>query len=230
MQPFENVREELLKAGIAAGAINRYVIELREHLADLTAKERGNGGDAMARARTLMGSDTQLVQAMLDRKPPRALSVKAPWAVFGLAPVVAIVALSWLIAMAMMRLMWPMRDLMPAQMPGSYQALIAGVTIFTGYLIGPLLAATSIAIALRQRLSSAWVWMGLVLIALFSGFFAFHAPDAERPMYGAALVVMHGGRVDPTGTLILVALRAGILFTLSAIAWRMLKARQTVTT
>jgi hypothetical protein len=66
----------------------------------------------------------------------------------------------------------------------------------------------------------------LALIALFSGFFAFHAPDAERPMYGAALVVMHGGHVDPTGTLMLVGVRAAVLFVLAAFAWRALKSRQ----
>ena len=67
-KPFENVREQLLKAGIAAGHVNRYVVELREHLADLTSRERANGaGDAAARARTIMGSDAQLVQAPEDR-------------------------------------------------------------------------------------------------------------------------------------------------------------------
>lgn len=228
-QSFENVREQLLKAGIAAGPVSRYVVELREHLSDLTARERANGleaKDAAARARTLMGTDAQLVQAMIDRGAPRALAVKAPWAVFGLLPVVAIIAMSWVIVMSMMRLLWPVHALMPAQMPGGYQALIAGVVIFTGYVVGPLLAAGCIALALRQRLSSAWVWAGLVLISLFSGFFAFHAPDAERPMYGGALVVMHAGHVDPAGTLLLVGLRAGVLFVLSVLAWRTLKARQ----
>ena len=228
-QSFENVREQLLKAGIAAGAVNRYIVELREHLADLTARERANGleaKDAAARARTLMGTDAQLVQAMIDRGAPRALAVKAPWAVFGLLPVAAIFGVSWLIAVATMRLFLPVRGLMPAQMPGGYQALIAGVVIFTGYVFGPLLAAGCIAIALRQRLSTAWVWTGLVLIALFSGLFAFHAPDADRPMYGSALVVMHGGHVDPAGTLLMVGLRAGVLFALSTLAWRTLKARQ----
>ena len=229
-KPFENVREQLLQAGIAASHVNRYIMELRDHLVDMTSRERINGADAKdasARARTLMGSDAQLVQAMLDRSPPRSLAVKAPWAVFGLLPVVAIFAVSWLVTMMMMRLLWPVRTLMPADMPGGYQALIAAVTIFTGYVLGPMLAAGCLAIALRQRLSSAWVWAGLVLISLFSGFFAFHAPDAERPMYGAALVVMHGGHVDPAGTLMLVGLRAAVLFALAAIAWRTLRNRQT---
>ncbi len=231
MQPFENVREQLLKAGIAAGHVNRYVMELREHLADLTAKERGNGADAgqaAARARTLMGSDAQLVQAMLDRSPPRALSVKAPWAVFGLLPVVGLFLIIMVTAMGMMRLTVPVRAQLPADMPGGYQALIAAVSLFTSYALGPLAAAVCITIALRQRLTSAWVWTGLVLIALFCGLFGFYAPSAPgMPYHMAALVYESGHNVNVAGTLALIALRAGVLFVLAAFAWRTLRNRQT---
>jgi hypothetical protein len=227
MQPFENVREQLLKAGIAAGPVNRYIVELREHLADLTAKERASGAaDAPSRARTLMGTDAQLVQAMLDRSPPRALAVKAPWAVFGVLPVVAILVVAWITVRVMMSLLWPVHAQLPAEMPGSYQALIAGVTIFTGYLLGPLLAAACIAVAIRQRLSSAWVWVGLALIALFSGFFTFHAPTTQHDAYRAAAIVMSNGRVDGAATLMLVGARAAMLFALAGTAWRTLKNRQ----
>lgn len=229
MQPFENVREQLLKAGIAASHVNRYVVELREHLSDLTNRERANGADAREaanRACTMMGSDAQLVQAMLDRSPPRALSVKAPWAVFGLLPVVSIIAVSWLVAMIMMRLLLPVHATVPADMPSGYQALIAAVTILTGYLVGPLLAALCIATALRQRLSSAWVWAGLVLIALVSGLFAFHASTGPGDPYRAVALVTANGHVDGAATLTLVAIRAGVLFVLAALIYRALKARQ----
>jgi hypothetical protein len=230
MPPFENVREQLLKAGIAAGHVNRYVTELREHLADLTNRERGSGADAQAaanKARTIMGSDAQLVQAMLDRSPPRALSVKAPWAVFGLLPVVAIIAVSWVVAMTMMRVMMPVSRLLPGQMPHGYQSLITAATILTGYVVGPLLAALCVATALRQRVASAWVWAGLVLIALFSGLFSFHAPSGPGDMYRATSLVMINGHVDGAATLALIAVRAGVLFALAALAYRTLKARQT---
>jgi len=233
-KPFENVREQLLKAGIAAGHVNRYVVELREHLADLTARERSGGLDpreAEAKACTIMGTDAQLVQAMIDRGAPRALSVKAPWAVFGLLPVVAIIATGFLVATTMMTLMWPVRALAHDAMPGSYQALIAIAAIFTGYVIGPLLAALCVATALRQRLNSAWVWTGLALIALFSGFFAFHGPSfvfgtGGGGPYGAVALISRDGHIDVPATLMLIGLRAGVLFGLAAFAWRTLRARQ----
>jgi hypothetical protein len=229
-KPFENVREQLLKAGIAAGPVSRYIVELREHLADLTARERANGleaKDATAKARTLMGSDAQLAQAMIERGAPRALAVKAPWAVFGLLPVAAIFGVTWLIVIIMMRLTFSVRDLTPANMPGGYQALMAAVTVFTGYVLGPLVAAGCIAVALRQRLSSAWVWAGLVLIALFSGFFAFHVSTGPGDPYRAVALVFANHHVDVAATIARIAARAGALFVLAAIAWRMLKARQT---
>lgn len=233
MQPFENVRDALLKAGIAATHINRYIVELREHLADLTAKERASGLDAReaaTKARTIMGSDAQLAQAMLDRSPPRALSVKAPWAVFGVLPVVAIIATSWIVAMIMMRLLLPMRATLPADMPSGYQALLTAVNIVTGYVIGPLLAALCISTALRQRLSSGWVWTGLALIALFSGIFVFHASTGPHDPYRAVGLVTANGHVDGAATLTLLAIRAGVLFALAAFAWKVLKDRQTSAT
>src|SRR5690348_7687353 len=77
--PLENVRIQLLRAGIPPGHVNRYVRELREHLSDLIERERAKGlstGDAEAKARALLGTDSQLVQAMVDREPPRSLAAK----------------------------------------------------------------------------------------------------------------------------------------------------------
>lgn len=230
LHSFDNVREQLLRAGIAPRHVRRYVTELREHMTDLVARERATGldaGEAEARARTILGTDAQLVQAAIDRGTPRSWAAKAPWAVFGLLPVVAIIAVVWIVAMTMMNLMWPVRSQLPGEMPGGYQALIAAATIFTGYIVGPLLAALCIAIALRQRLPSTWVWIGLALIALFSGLFAFHAPSSAGDMYRALQLVMENGRVNGPATLMLVAVRASVLFALAALAYRALKARQT---
>jgi len=228
-KPFENVREQLLQAGIAAGHVNRYVMELREHLADLTSRERTNGADAgqaAAKARTIMGSDAQLVQAMMDRSPPRSLAVKAPWAVFGILPVVAIFVLIFLIGMTMMRLTFPVRTQLPTEMTSGYQALLAAVSLFTTYLIGPLAAAACIAVAVRQRLNSAWVWVGLVLIALLCGLFGFYTPSVPKMPYHLVTLAYDNGHVSPAATFGLIGLRAGVLFVLAALAWRTLRNRQ----
>jgi hypothetical protein len=102
-EAFLNVRESLLRAGIAPRHVNRYVMELRDHLADLVAREHSAGLDlpaAASKARMILGTDTQLVQAMLDRDAPLSLAAKAPWAVFGILPLLALVVTMILLAIA----------------------------------------------------------------------------------------------------------------------------------
>jgi hypothetical protein len=232
--PFESVREQLLRAGIAPRHANRYVTELREHLADLAAQQRASGmdaGKAREHAMALMGSDAQLAQAMIDRGAPRSIAARAPWSVFALLPV-----LSWLLVIgitffAMSRLLWPVRGLAPMDMPAGYTTLIAMVSFVSSYLVGPLLAAGCIVIALRQRLASSWVWVGLVLVALISGPVGFHmhyipsvTGKSETLFSGMGIVYVDGSASLPA-TLSVAALRAAVLFTMAALAYRGLQSR-----
>jgi hypothetical protein len=237
LQPFENVREQLLRAGIAPRHASRYVTELREHLADLAAQERASGLDvrqADERAKALLGSEAQLVQAMIDKDAPRSLAARAPWSVFVVLPVVLLVLVTWATAHSMMHLLLPVRGLAPSDMPGGYGSLIATVSFVTSYVVGPLLAAGCIAIALRQRLASRWVWIGLALIALVSGPLGFHmhfipseAGGEGSAFFSAVGVVYQQGRVDPAATLSIAALRAAALFAMSVVVYRTLKLRLT---
>jgi hypothetical protein len=230
--PLESVREQLLRAGIAPRHVNRYVVELREHLADLTARERQAGLDAKAageRARALLGSETQLVQAMIE-KTPRSLAVRAPWVVFTLLPVVALVLAIAAVDVGMYRLLSPLNT-QPGGVPISYDGMIAAVSFAASYLLGPALAAGCILLALRQRLASSWVWVGLGLIALVSGMFGFYRNAMPAGMghlagttFSALPVVLVDGRVSPSASLSLVAGRAIVLFAIAAVAFTMLRA------
>jgi hypothetical protein len=235
--PFENVREQLLRAGIAPRHASRYVTELREHLADLAAQQRATGLDsrqAEERALALLGSDTQLAQAMIDKGAPRSLAARAPWSVFGVLPVVLLMAVIWVTSKSMMHVLWPLRGLSPSELPTGYLGLITTISFFTNYLLGPLLAAGCIAVALRQRVLSRWVWVGLVLIALVSGLVGFHmysipsadgARGATLMLFSVAGVVHEHGTADLASTLAVAALRAAVLFTMAAVAYRILQAR-----
>ena len=234
---FESVRDQLLRAGIAPRHVRRYVIELRDHLADLAARERNAGLDAKAaeeRARAVLGTDAQLVQSMIDRAP-RSLAVRAPWAVFALLPVVLFVAVLASIDDSMMHLLRPVAA-WPGRAPAAYDVLIAATSFVADYLLGPALAAGCIALALRQRLSSGWVWIGLALIALISGMFGFYMNVLPRlgglpesAVFSAVPNVWMNGRVNGTATLAVVILRAGVLFALAGIAFRALRSRRDAT-
>jgi hypothetical protein len=232
--PLENVRDQLLRAGVAPRFARRYVIELREHLADLTERERKAGLDDTAaneRARELLGTDTQLTQAMIETAP-RTLSARAPWAVFALLPLVTLLASIAAIVASMYRLLEPVRAPWPDGVPNAYVGIAAAASVFSSYLLGPAIAAVCIFISLRQRLSSPWVWIGLGLVAVVSNLFGFHInvhpPFGGHPggaSFSVVPAVFVDGHVSAVATLSLAAMRATVLFTIAAFAVHYLRRR-----
>src|SRR5665213_2205812 len=94
---------------------------------------------------------------------------------------------------SMMRLLWPVGPLTDAARRESYLGLIEAAGFMANYLLGPLLAAGCITVALRQRLESPSVWIGLGLVALLSGLLGFHM----NPMsYSAVGFIYVDGRVS----------------------------------
>lgn len=99
-KPFVDLRERLLRAGVAPRHVRRYVKELTEHLADVIAEERRlgrNQSDAESAAFARLGGTDDLAKAMLDQPQLRSWSARAPWATLGLAPV-ACLAVAYFVA------------------------------------------------------------------------------------------------------------------------------------
>jgi hypothetical protein len=232
--PLENVRDQLLRAGIPPRFAGRYVIELREHLADLTERERKAGLDATAaseRARELLGTDTQLTQAMIETAP-RTLAARAPWAVFALLPLVTLLAIIAAVVASMFRLLEPVQPAWPGGIPNTYVGIIAAASFVTSYLLGPAIAAVCIFIALRQRRSSLWVWIGVGLVAVVSNLFGFHMnvhpPFGGHPggaSFSVVPAVYVDGHVSAAATLSLAAMRATVLFAIAACTFHFLQTR-----
>lgn len=232
---FESLREQLLRAGFAPRLVRRHVTELQEHLADITAAQRESGldaGVAAGHARRLLGSDAQLARAMIQSGAPRSLAARAPWSVFAVLLPLLLVLITAVTNVAMFRLLWPLRALPPADMPAAYATLIAVVSFTSCYLVGPVLAAACMAVALRQRLESGWMWTGLAMLAAFSAMFGFHVhvvPSADGGSAGrffsAIATEYRDGYADPAATLRTAALRAAALFAVAAAAYLLLKRR-----
>jgi len=232
--PLENVRAQLLHAGVPPRFARRYVVELREHLADLTERERKAGLDATAageRARELLGTDTQLTQAMIETAP-RTLAARAPWAVFALVPLVTLLAIIAGIVASMFRLLEQVQAAWPGGVPNTYVGTIAAASFVTSYLLGPAIAGACIFIALRQRLSSHWFWIGLAMIALASSLFGFHMkvfpPSGGEPgghLFYVIPVVYVDGHKSAAATLSLAAMHATVLFSICAFAFHCLRKR-----
>src|SRR5438552_14580444 len=88
-KPFHELRERSLRAGVAPRHVRRYLTELADHLADLRAEEERAGrsrADAESAALARLGGVDNLAKAMIEQRQFQSWCVRAPWAMFCLAP------------------------------------------------------------------------------------------------------------------------------------------------
>ena len=86
---FDELRERLLRAGIAPRHVRRYLTELADHLADMRAEEERAGrsrADAEAAALIRLGGMDDLAKAVMEQRQFQSWCSRAPWAAFGFAP------------------------------------------------------------------------------------------------------------------------------------------------
>jgi hypothetical protein len=177
--PFPALRETLLRAGIAPRHVRRYLSELTDHLADLTAEEQSQGlspSDARAAALTRLGTPDTLAQAMMSQPGLHSFTARAPWAVFSLTPLLLLAAL-WLISLCLLRLGWhlfmPGANTPFGSEPFPHTFLEPHNLYFqldrALYLGGPILAGWYMAFtAARQRVNTLWPILSLALLTLLA--------------------------------------------------------------
>lgn len=172
------LRERLLRAGVAPRHIRRYLAELADHLADITQEERASLSRAEAEAAALarLGTMNDLANAMIAQRRLYSWSARAPWAIFAVAPLLFLVA-AWCVALLILWTGWQM--FLPGAatpfgtaLPGPIYRL-ENIYFQTGRMIyfgAPFLIGWCIsALAVRQRLRAIWPVAGLVLVAIASG-------------------------------------------------------------
>jgi hypothetical protein len=169
--PFNELRERLLRAGVAPRHVRRYLTELADHLADLRAEEERAGrsrADAESSALVRLGGMDDLFKAMIEQRQFQSWCVRAPWVAFGLAPIF-LLAGAYFVACLILWSGWKVF------LPGTNTPFVQldGFAIFyfgVGRLIyfgAPIVVGWGIGvIAARQRSREVWPTIGLVLIAL----------------------------------------------------------------
>ncbi len=173
---FEDVQERLLRAGVAPRHVRRYARELSEHLDDLIAmqKARGyDGEDADLRAHALLGTDDELTDAMLASRQFRSLSARAPWLVFGVAPLFVITGLLVGVGFTMIGLWhFGFAGRVPNDAPWLTETLRLWCRVIP-VATGPLAATFFTILAWRQRLSLRWPLVAVLLVAVLTAFMTF---------------------------------------------------------
>jgi len=186
LEPLSELRERLLRAGVAPRHVRRYLAELADHLADLTAEAQHTGlSPAVARADALarLGTAEALAGAMLAQPRLRSLSVRAPFAVFAVAPLLALAA-AWTLALFILWSGW--QTFLPGS-PSPFEKVYGMATVYFGigrtiYFYAPVLAGFGIAlIAVRQRLTSLWPLAGMFLVAMAGALLQVHATRPTVP-------------------------------------------------
>jgi hypothetical protein len=186
-KPFNELRERLLRAGVAPRHVRRYLTELADHLADLRAEEERDGrsrADAESAALVRLGGVDDLSKAMIEQRQFQSWSVRAPWAMFGLAPLF-LLAGSYFVALLILWSGWKIF------LPGADTPFGARIYGFANFYFGvgrliyysaPVLIGWGIGIiAARQRFKAVWPTVGLVLIALIGGTAQVHASRTAVP-------------------------------------------------
>jgi hypothetical protein len=156
--------------------VRRYLTELGDHLADLRAEEEGadrGGSDAESAALIRLGSADDLAKAMIEQRQFKSWSARAPWAVFGLAPLL-ILSAAWFIALLILWSGWQI-FLPGADTPFGVTRVDSFGNLYFQlgkaiYLSAPFLVGWCIGlVASRQRLNAVWPMAGLVLTAYMAG-------------------------------------------------------------
>jgi hypothetical protein len=203
VKAFGELRERLLRAGVAPRHVRRYLKELSEHLSDLRAEEVRAGrspSEAEEIALARLGTVENLARAMIGSRKFQSWSARAPWAAFGLIPLGSL-AIAWGVALSILASGWLI--FMPrAETPFVPIHGMAIVYFGAGKLIyfsAPLLVGWAIGvIAARQRSNAAWLMAGLVLIAWIGGM----ARVSAHRIYGTSgmgseHVSIHSGHLVP---------------------------------
>lgn len=180
------LRERLLRAGVAPRHVRLYLTELGDHLADLRTEEEGTGrsrADAESAALIRLGGVDDLAEAMIERREFQSWCARAPWTMFGLAPL-CLLAGSYFVACLILWSGWKIF------LPGTNTPFVRidGFAIFyfgVGRLVyygAPILIGWVFGlIAARQRIKAVWPIVGLGLIALIS---TTAQVQASRPVPG----------------------------------------------
>jgi hypothetical protein len=231
-KPFNELRERLLRAGVAPRHVRRYLSELGDHFADLRAEEERAGrsrADAESAALIRLGGMDDLFQAMMEQRQFQSWCVRAPWAMFGLGPLF-LLAGAWFVALFILWSGWKIF------LPGTDTPFVplhgfailyfgAGRLVYYG---APILIGWGIGvIAARQRFKAVWPTVGLVPIALLAVSAQVHA---SRPAGGGGVGHISvgfalGPSVQGISSGLFHALLILFLMALPHLIWRLQKAR-----
>jgi hypothetical protein len=232
-KPFNDLRERLLRAGVAPRFIHRYLVELADHLRDLTDEEMRTGlsrNEAESAALGRLGTTDELARAMVEQRHFQSWCVRAPLAVFGVAPL-CMLAAAWFVALFILWSGWKM--FLPfADTPfgGGPVHGFANLYFQIGratYFSAPVVVGWTMGmVAARQRLNAIWPVVAFLLVALAGGTLQVQATRAAGGAKHVGMSLASG----PFGQVLFADLQHATIFLslmlLPYLLWRAQRARR----
>jgi hypothetical protein len=174
MRNFDDLREQLLRAGIAPRHVRRYLAELRHHHDDLVAEESAHditGPAANEAATARLGSNGELAAALLAKPELRSVTARLPWLLFGLLPSLAVILALMLLVIGMQLVGIRTGIYIPRYgyhlpVPARFVWIVSGMMFTINFLIVPLSGALLAWVAQRQRMKPFWPLLGMALLLL----------------------------------------------------------------
>lgn len=164
--PFAMLRERLLRAGVRPKIVGRYIIELQDHLDDLTLELEAEGlsaNEARGRAFARLGNVDALALPMISDRRFHSLAGRVPWAVFLMGPPLAFAAFMAMGASALVYV----AKIEPLPM---WFDSFHGATQFLVLIACPVLTMwVFMFLAARQRCRPAWPLASTTLSVAFAG-------------------------------------------------------------
>jgi hypothetical protein len=226
---FESLRNRLLRGGVAPRHVTRYLTELTEHLDDLIAEEEHAGLDHNAAERcalTRLGDTDSLAETMIARKEFLSWSHRAPWAVFFLGPLAALLAINFaslLLLLFIVEFFGSGSDRIPTLVPAWFNPVCTAITQFDLFILPLLLGWAISLLAVRQKMKIFWPIVGLAIVSIFCGIQTFDIQWSTVPngLNGVGVswpFVPHGSRIT-VATAFRVFVNLGLTVTLLML-WR----------
>lgn len=234
---FDALRERLLEAGVAPRHVRRYLGELADHLVDLTAEEERtchSRADAELAALARLGKIDDLAKAMIEQRQFQSWSARAPWAVFGIAPLFFLAG-AYFLACLYLWLGWtifkPGADTPFGGSAGPMYGFpniyfqvgkfyYSSAPIFAGWIIG--------LVAARQRLKAIWPTIALLLTAWMGATAQIHAGRTAVPR-GLGHISMNFFVLGPSPEAISAELLGvGVILSLTVVPYLIWRIKRTV--
>jgi hypothetical protein len=184
---FEDLRERLLRAGVAPRHVRRYLRELREHHDDLVQAELAKNADLSAArevAWARLGTEESLARGMLERPELRSTAARFPALIFGAGPV-----LGWLgapIGVAALLSLLP-EAIRRVEVNAAIIDVYYALCFLQTRLLPVLLGALVLDLAARRRLPARWPLVGAAVVHLLAGSVIVYSFPGQLGVHSALL-------------------------------------------